>query len=625
MVQNAEGSGPARMLRRRPRLVRLDVRLHLSHVWHAARGGLAESIWSIVLIQALTVGVAVPLIGFLFARALAHAGLTNVTDHNLNTLLTDPVADLVLVVVLVVMLVAVLLQLAALFAISARRQRGRALTVRGIVHDTVRNLRVVLHPQAAVLFVYLLVLAPVTGLGLFSAVTQGIAIPPFVTREYLKSGLGASIYVAASAAVVFVNARLIYTVPIMFLRRMPPLAAMRESLRMTARWRVLRVVIMVGVPAVLAWLMSSGLVDLVVGVARLGHVAGIALVSVATGVVKCLGLVLIAWATVTAINLCVADTLAAPAPPHRVAPTGRTTRTHAALSAPAHSPRARRRWAALAAVAAVFTVATSTSVSAALASSAEPSDTIVIAHRGFSGGGVENTLSALDAAAAAHADAVEMDVQQTKDGVFVASHDTNLLMVAGRNENIYEMTADEVTSTVVREGGFEDTIPTMEQYVSHAVELGMPLLIELKVTGHEQPDFVEDFLAVLDDLGVTDDETYHSLDPETVETLKTLRPELRVGLTIAVSRGGVPDSPCDFYVIEQASYTSEFLQEAHRRGKAVYVWTVNDDDGLRRYLASRVDGIVTDHPDRALGFRSELSGTDAVAFTVEDELGRLVP
>jgi len=273
----------------------------------------------------------------------------------------------------------------------------------------------------------------------------------------------------------------------------------------------------------------------------------------------------------------------------------------------------------------VFTVATSTSVSAALASSAEPSDTIVIAHRGFSGGGVENTLSALDAAAAAHADAVEMDVQQTKDGVFVASHDTNLLMVAGRNENIYEMTADEVTSTVVREGGFEDTIPTMEQYVSHAVELGMPLLIELKVTGHEQPDFVEDFLAVLDDLGVTDDETYHSLDPETVETLKTLRPELRVGLTIAVSRGGVPDSPCDFYVIEQASYTSEFLQEAHRRGKAVYVWTVNDDDGLRRYLASRVDGIVTDHPDRALGFRSELSGTDAVAFTVEDELGRLVP
>ncbi|WEG09055.1 glycerophosphoryl diester phosphodiesterase membrane domain-containing protein [Microbacterium horticulturae] len=609
------------MLRHEARAPRLGVRAHFSHVWQAARGGLAESIWSIVLIQALSAGVAVPAIGFLFERALAHAGLTNVTDHNLGMLLTDPVADLMLVAVLVVMLAAVLLQLAALFAISARQQRGRALTVRGMIHDTVRNLRVVLHPQAAVLFVYLLVLAPVTGLGLFSAVTHGIAIPPFVTREYLKSGLGTAIYVAASAAVVFVNARLIYTVPIMFLRRTPPLAAMRESVRMTARWRVLRVVIMVGLPAGLAWLMSSGLVELVVGVARLGHVAEIVLVSVATGVVKCVGLVLIAWATVTAINLCVADTLAS----SRTVPTHRLASAPALAPAAVHRSRAGRRWAALAVAAAVFTVATSTSVSTALASPAEPSDTIVIAHRGFSGGGVENTLSALDAAAAAHADAVEMDVQQTKDGVFVASHDTNLLMVAGRNENIYEMTADEVTSTVVREGGFHDTIPTMEQYVRHAVKLGMPLLIELKVTGHEHPGFVEDFLTVLDGLGVTADETYHSLDPEVVETLKTLRPHLRVGLTIAVSRGGVPDSPCDFYVIEQASYTTEFLQEAHRRGKAVYVWTVNDDDGLRRFLASRVDGIVTDHPDRALEFRSELSGTDAVAFTVEDTLGRLVP
>ncbi|QAY59817.1 hypothetical protein ET475_07305 [Microbacterium protaetiae] len=599
-------------LMQKTRAPRLEIRAHLSHVWQAAHRGLAESIWSIVLIQAFSAGVAVPAIGFLFGLALSHAGLTNVTDHNIGTLLADPVADLILAVVLIVMLAAVLLQLAALFAISARQHRGRVLSVRGMVRDAARNLRVVWHPQVLILSVYLLVLAPVTGLGLFSAVTQGIAVPPFVTREYLKSPLGSAIYLAAALALVFVNARLIYTVPVMFLRRMPPLAAMRESLRMTARWRVLRVVVMIGVPAGLAWALSSGLAELVVGFTRLE--LDTAAVSVATGIVKTIGLVLIAWATVTAINMFVADTLGAPAAAH----------PERARLARVPSPT-RRRWVSLAAVAVVFTVATSTSVSAALASPAQPSDTIVIGHRGFSGGGVENTLSALDAAAAAQADAVEMDVQQTKDGVWVASHDTNLLMVAGRNQNIYDMTAAEVTSTRVREGGFEDTIPTMQQYVRRAVELGMPLLIELKVTGHEHPDFVEDFLAVLDGLGVTDDETYHSLDPDVVVELKRLRPQLRVGLTIAVSRGGVPASPCDFYVIEQASFTTDFLTEAHRQGKAVYVWTVNDDDGLRRFLRSRVDGIVTDHPDRALQFRSELAGTDAVAFTVEDALGRLVP
>jgi glycerophosphoryl diester phosphodiesterase len=278
-------------------------------------------------------------------------------------------------------------------------------------------------------------------------------------------------------------------------------------------------------------------------------------------------------------------------------------------------PRPRRVAAATVTVGALFGLALITPSAALAAPVPAAAETAILAHRGDIWGGVENTLGALEAAARSHPDYVEVDVQETRDGVFVASHDTNLLVNAGVNRNIFEMDAAEVTTTVVREHGFTATIPTMAEYVTRARALGVPLLIELKVHGHEEPGYVERFLAELDALGATDDEIYHSLDPGTVAELKRDRPGLRVGLTIALSLGGAPDTAADFFVIEQASFTEDFLEQAHRLGKPVYVWTVDDDDRIRALLRTPVDGIVTDQPRRAIAFRSELATT----VTQEDQ------
>jgi glycerophosphoryl diester phosphodiesterase len=45
--------------------------------------------------------------------------------------------------------------------------------------------------------------------------------------------------------------------------------------------------------------------------------------------------------------------------------------------------------------------------------------------------------------------------------------------------------------------------------------------------------------------------------------------------------------------------TKHFIDEAHRRGLRVYVYTVNEPADIARLRAWGVDGLFTDYPERA--------------------------
>ena len=55
--------------------------------------------------------------------------------------------------------------------------------------------------------------------------------------------------------------------------------------------------------------------------------------------------------------------------------------------------------------------------------------------------------------------------------------------------------------------------------------------------------------------------------------------------------------------------TPRFVSAAHRAGKQVHVWTVDDPADIHRLLDWEVDGIVTDRPDLLDGVLAEREGT----------------
>lgn len=572
----------------------------------------------LVLWQGLALLLVVPVMRFLFHGALDAAGTPNLTDQSFALLTHHPTSLLWLLGMGVIATGVLCLQYTSVIALAHALHTGSAHPGPTAWRSALRATGTAMGWQLPLVGLYLLLLLPLSGLGELSPLTHQIGIAPFVTAEYLKKPLSIAIYLSATSALFYLNLRLLATLPALVVQQVTPLRAMAASWKAT-NGRRLRLPLLLASPAAAVLLAYQVPGRAMAAVAEFPGVllqTDSRLVAVlGQGFSRALTFLILVAVTVAIIHILLVRL------GHRG--TTSTEPTAQPSTAAATGVRDGRRLAfrlGAAATALVMAVVGAPSVAAAPVQTADP---LVIAHRGYVWGGVENTIGALDAAAAQHPDVVEVDVQQTKDGHFIASHDTNLLVLSGRNVNTYDLTLAQAEKTTVSARGFSDTIPSMVDYVRHAKKLGIKLLIEPKVHGHETPDYLERFIAELQSVGPLEDNIYHSLDADLVEALKARRPDLSVGYTIAMTAGGAPDVNCDFYVVEQASYSPRFMAEAKAAGKPVYVWTVNREDRIRSYLYDGVAGIVTDHPDVAREARDHVENSHIGALRLREALEQL--
>ena len=97
-----------------------------------------------------------------------------------------------------------------------------------------------------------------------------------------------------------------------------------------------------------------------------------------------------------------------------------------------------------------------------------------------------------------------------------------------------------------------------------------------------------------------------SLDLKVMEEIERLAPEIETGYVIPIQLGGFGHNQVDFFVIEDFSYQDYLADQAHDQGKAVYVWTINDNEKIRKYLQKPVDAIITDQPDQVANIKQKL-------------------
>lgn len=236
----------------------------------------------------------------------------------------------------------------------------------------------------------------------------------------------------------------------------------------------------------------------------------------------------------------------------------------------------------------------------------------VTAHRGASIDYPENTMSAFIGAKELGADWIELDVQQTKDGKIIVFHDKNFKRVTGVDANTWELTYEEVknlnaanyfdeksftiSESTTLEPAFGDfeRIPLLEEAIKFAKENDIKLNIELKPTGYET-DFEKSVIDIINKLDFRNECVITSQIYEVLERVKDYDKNIETVYVMSLAYGDIaPLEAADNFSIEATSVTKKLVKRIHKKGKKLYVWTVNTEENIRKMIDLNVDNIVTD-------------------------------
>ncbi len=235
---------------------------------------------------------------------------------------------------------------------------------------------------------------------------------------------------------------------------------------------------------------------------------------------------------------------------------------------------------------------------------------LVIGHRGASHEAPENTLAAFQAAVAAGADGVELDVHLTADGIPVVIHnarvdDTTDGVGLVNDLSLAEIRRLDAGSYLGAPGAFSgERIPTLEEVL---VTHGQQLLINIELKGQIRPQAAAQLETVVAELvrrlGLQQRVWISSFKPYSLYQMRHAAPEIRCGLLYSpLSLGSAwlaPLTPFEALHPHTRLVWPWFVRLAHRLGKWVVVWTVDDVDRARELARAGVDAIITNDP-RAL-------------------------
>ncbi|MEV4332592.1 glycerophosphodiester phosphodiesterase [Streptomyces sp. NPDC049597] len=216
----------------------------------------------------------------------------------------------------------------------------------------------------------------------------------------------------------------------------------------------------------------------------------------------------------------------------------------------------------------------------------------VVAHRGDPYRARENTLPSLRSAIEHGADAVEIDVRLTRDGVPVLLHDDSLKRLWGHDVPLARLTHADVES--LTGGG----VPTLRQALAEVG--GHRLMIDLPGATAES---VRTVVGTVRECGAGE-RVYYCAGPGTMLAVRSADPSAEIAMTwttLAPPRPVLLDAVRPRWLNYRFGLVGrELTDRVHQQGMLVSAWTADTRRTMRRLVACGVDSITTNRVD-ALG------------------------
>lgn len=559
------------------------------------------SIFSLVQIAIL-----LPLFSYFFFLILHLAGVQSLNDTNLFDIFGMPVILSLLIVLVLAFLFIFYYEIGIFILLAHNIQNQIPFTLRSILKTLTKKARYMLSLQVFYFLIYFFLLMPIAGLILPATLTENLYLPHFIIDELMKSWQGAALYIGVFLLVFYLSMRLLYALPFFIIEKeLTIFQAIKKSFSVPHKI-LLQLLVEAAVSLLVSSLIFSAVLFLLGWPVDLLDRTSFQFVPFFAGVI------LTCMQVFAFIYTCFIQ--------------GYLTQLLIAKLTIQKIPiKTKNNWTLpykksfITLLVITFIVLSYFNINSIYQTLYTP-NTLIIAHRGDTKNAIENTLPAFKNAAKNGADYAELDVLETKDHQFVVFHDSTLRRLAGQNDRIQDLTADQLTKIELRSGNYRAHIPTLEETIALAKSENLRLLIEIKKHGGESADMEERFVRLLQKEKVTKDYLVQSLYQDVNKRIKELDPTIKTGMVTALNIGNLPKTEDDFIVLEDFSVTNRILFQANQANKDVFIWTVNQESLMRHYLQKNVDGLITNYPKRASKLRQTINKDTSLRERIENQI-----
>jgi glycerophosphoryl diester phosphodiesterase len=230
----------------------------------------------------------------------------------------------------------------------------------------------------------------------------------------------------------------------------------------------------------------------------------------------------------------------------------------------------------------------------------------VYAHRGLSGLYPENTMVAFQRAAEAKFDAIELDVQLSRDGQVVIIHDETVDRTTDGSGLVMSYSLADLrrfdASRVRPQSVGRASIPSFEEYCEWASsDPSVHTNIEIKSSLIFYPGLEEKTFGIIQKYHLEERVFFSSFNHLSLVLLQRIAPGVPLGL-LAEEQGLVnAGSLCsrfgfNYFHPALPTVTEESVAECHEHGVGVQVWTVDAREDWDRMTAAKVDAVFSNFP-----------------------------
>ena len=223
-----------------------------------------------------------------------------------------------------------------------------------------------------------------------------------------------------------------------------------------------------------------------------------------------------------------------------------------------------------------------------------------IGHRGSKGYVAENTLESIKHAILLGVNGIEIDVFKCLSGELVLSHENNLKRLTGKSGQLEKLTLGELKKFLVVE---KYKIPTLTD-VLQTIETPLFVNIELKGLNTAQATSkiitnlskstswrLENF--IISSFNWNELEQFRSIDKNTpVGVLLSNSMSINEAIEFGKKINAQAIHP-NFKLLNEKT-----VKKIKNNGFKIYTWTVNSKDDINYMKKLKVDGIISDFPDK---------------------------